>query len=354
MKKLLYFSSVGWTWIKQRPHFLAEGLAKKGCNITYLAMQHGIIGNNTKMAGTLQIEEPFLLRGYMRCRFIRFINRFLLTRSLQKEYFDAIILTNPIQLTMLPKHLKTREIYYDCMDLICDFYNGRQRRLIQYQEEILCQKATAIFASSLPLLQYLQSTYGLNAEKLTPLFNGYAPESCAHSRTVPIHMAMPSVVYIGTIAEWLDVEALKYLSQLYPELTVYLVGPIKSGMQECLRSEIPNCILTGPLPHEEALAYAAHASAVVIPFIPNRMIEMVDPVKLYEYIALGKAVISSRWAALERFQLYHNLMFYDSPASFARNVFYQIGKSYPPPKRFAAENAWSQRVDTMCEKLQII
>ena len=70
----------------------------------------------------------------------------------------------------------------------------------------------------------------------------------------------------------------------------------------------------GVLEHERLWEAAEQTDAMIMPFKVNPIIEAVDPVKLYEYINMGKAVIAPYYKEIERFRPY--VYFYWDETSF--------------------------------------
>lgn len=337
----LYFSSVNWNWIKQRPHFIAEYLVKQGARVTYLSLRHAYDRMVCFQENGVDVLEPFTLRGYMRTPVLRMANRCLLSQAIKGRRYSSVILTNPIQLELLPRMLRDLPLFYDCMDMIVEFYDGQQQRTIQRDEYLLCQKAKSIFVSCKQIGSYLSRAYDIPDTKFVTVNNAYSPETVADISAAPLKT--PNLVYVGTMGRWLDIAVLTQFSQANPEYTLYLVGPAERDIQRRLKTELPNCVLTGPLPHRQAMSYIQGASVVMVPFLRSKLIDVVDPVKNYEYIALRKPVVTSEWPALEHFKQYENMHFYQDAASFERQVLACTGKTYQIPVCFEQENGWDAR-----------
>lgn len=352
-KKVLFFSSVEWSWMKQRPHFLAEELAKAGCEVTYLAINpHGSC--DEEIASRLRVCEITKVCGYMRTPLMRMLAKMKIAHCLRKQQFDIVIVTNPVQLEMLPQRIvKPAKLIYDCMDLIAAFYQGRKKKLVEKLEKVLCEKADGITVSSSTLKDFLIRHYAVPEEKCRLIYNALFPEDCEKAAKSPEidGMKHPSMIYMGSIEQWLDLEVLSEFMEKNPQWHLYMVGNVKAVLQGVLR-KIPNCQLVGKLDHLEALEYVNSADITLLPFRVGGLVDMVDPVKLYEYIAMEKPIVSSYWPALEHFRGKGNIVFYQGKEDFSEKVHsLWLNKKITcyDPERFVAENNWTKRANDLLE-----
>ena len=108
--------------------------------------------------------------------------------------------------------------------------------------------------------------------------------------------------YVGTLREWVDFEplfmALKQLNKKHPDIRLLIVGE-EGGIGrvgELARSHkiLDRVTFTGTVPYAEVVDYISCMDMGVIPFGQTRMAEEPCPLKLFEYMACEKPVISSR------------------------------------------------------------
>lgn len=97
------------------------------------------------------------------------------------------------------------------------------------------------------------------------------------------------VVYVGAVAEWFDLPAVEQWARALPDVTFDIAGPNPLG----LTSELPNVRLLGPVPYDEVPELLLGARCGIIPFRIQRLTRGVHPLKLYEYLAAGCAVLSA-------------------------------------------------------------
>ncbi len=79
-----------------------------------------------------------------------------------------------------------------------------------------------------------------------------------------------------------------------------IIGPFH---QKNLFSGIENIYLLGPRPYSEIPAYLQWADVGLIPFSTDmrykKLVDGINPIKLYEYFAAGLPVISSAWVEIQ-------------------------------------------------------
>lgn len=351
MKNLLLFSCVEWDDLKQRPQFLAEQLADLGCNVSYL-----VVGSKKTRLGErkngVSLYELSFLRGYMRLSGLRKIIKKIIGLLLNEQSFDVLILTNPIQLELIPAKLLEKPVLYDCMDLLPEFYEGKKKELLKKLEGKLCERASFITATSDPLKTYLEANYNVR-EKCALLTNAFDYNDCLQAREIE-GIEHPALVYMGAIDWWVDFAFLSEAMDRLPDAHLYIVGSGDREQVACLAKR-KNCHLLGGKPHVEALSILKSADIALMPFKPCKLVEMVDPVKLYEYIALGKPVVSSYWPALSHYKDNPMLMFYHDIETFLEAVAYAQEKgTHDPDARFIDNNTWATRANSMYKVIEAI
>ena len=80
----------------------------------------------------------------------------------------------------------------------------------------------------------------------------------------------------------------------------HFIGPVH---QTRLPSH-PRIIFEGIVEHKQLYEKTKDYDCLIMPFQINEIIRAVDPVKLYEYISLGKCVISVEYEEIKRFELF--------------------------------------------------
>ena len=100
----------------------------------------------------------------------------------------------------------------------------------------------------------------------------------------------PLVGYVGLIDDYLDLELLVSLADRLQEGTLVLVGAANTDVSVLRHDRIK---LLGVRPYESMPAYISNFDCCLIPFLVNRLTVAVNPIKLREYLAAGRPVVST-------------------------------------------------------------
>jgi glycosyltransferase involved in cell wall biosynthesis len=98
--------------------------------------------------------------------------------------------------------------------------------------------------------------------------------------------------YLGAIQYWIDLPLLGRIARLHPDWTLVLVGPPSMMANMSVLDGLPNVIITGRVPYEDVPRYVKAFDVCVNPYILDGVAEHCSPLKLYEYLATGKPIVS--------------------------------------------------------------
>lgn len=341
--RLLLVSHVDWGHIRQRPHHLAVGLAARFA-VTVLAplsrRRASLVANP---APGIAVAHALRLPGSYRSAAIARANAAIARLQCAPRVRRAavVVVTSPELWPWVRDDLGVRPLVYDCMDDALAFAQDEGVRAQKARwERALCARADIVVCSSAELAARLHAR-GVPEERLTTIPNGWDPEAFPVQASAPLPGAGPlTLAYFGTVGPWLDVDALRAIAHACPDVSLRLIGPVDGAPP----AGIPRLALEPPWPHAALASAVADAHALLLPFRVDALTRAVDPVKLYEYIALGKPVLAAHWPALDRFAPYAS--FYRDAAHAAQRV---AGRALavPPPAEdraaFLAPQSWQAR-----------
>ncbi|MFA6252672.1 MAG: glycosyltransferase [Patescibacteria group bacterium] len=105
----------------------------------------------------------------------------------------------------------------------------------------------------------------------------------------------PIIGYIGIIQEKVDLDLVHYLAEKNPDKSIVLVGPIwdEQTLQKKELSSYQNIYWLGHKSYEEAPMYIQQFTIGIVPHRANEFSASTNPMKVYEYLACGKPVVST-------------------------------------------------------------
>jgi glycosyltransferase involved in cell wall biosynthesis len=221
-------------------------------------------------------------------------------------------------------------------------------------EETIARRSDLVVYPSRSLHAYAE---GLGARRTLLLPNGVPYAHFARPMPPPpeyTHLRKPIAVYLGVMPTWFHFEWVREAARALPEFSFVLVGPDALARQE-LGGEA-NVRLLGLRPFADVPAYLQHATVGIIPFDVRRNpegVEVLNPQKLYSYLAAGLPVVSATWEEIRR--LHSPARLCASAEEFIDGLRQATARpgDAEPRRRFAARFDWEERVRLLTQALDL-
>jgi glycosyltransferase involved in cell wall biosynthesis len=195
---------------------------------------------------------------------------------------------------------ESASVYY-CVD---DFASmpGMNRDVIRLMDEKLTREANLVFVASDTLLpaklainpNTYYSPHGVDVElfgrALDP--DGKVPGDIRELR-------QPIIGFFGLIERWIDLDLVRYLAGQRPDWSFLMIGRI--AVPEEAMPKLPNVHFLGTRPYDSLPEYGRHFAAAIIPYKLCYQVLHANPLKLREYLAMGKPVVSVRTPQTAKF-----------------------------------------------------
>ncbi|MBC7251744.1 MAG: glycosyltransferase [Anaerolineae bacterium] len=113
----------------------------------------------------------------------------------------------------------------------------------------------------------------------------------------------PIIGYVGQVADKVDYELIDQVARARPEWSFVFVGPIWYSKQERVAAleALGNVHFWGARPFDQLVPYLRGFDVCTLPHAITPLTRSMDPIKLYDYLATGKPIVSTPVAGVERF-----------------------------------------------------
>jgi len=162
--------------------------------------------------------------------------------------------------------------------------------------------------------------------------------------------------YFGTIESRLDLDLLAKVAEDHQDKEIAICGPIWPIVKPMFHKKMhkyKNVHTFGRIDYKVAPAYMNRFDVAIMPHKISEFTKSNNPMKLYEYLACGRPLVSTPSAGTEMFK---DLIYLaEEPKAFS-NLINKALTEDSPEKQFKRKNAikahsWKSRVDTMTDYL---
>lgn len=227
-------------------------------------------------------------------------------------------------------------------------------------DESLTRKADIVFVASSTLLESKQR---LNSNThLSP--HGVDVEHFARAQDRSIgapeefkSLSKPIIGFFGLIERWIDLDLVAYLAEQRPAWSFVMIGRVAVPSEDV--PNLPNLHFLGKRPYGDLPRYGSQFDAAIIPYRLTQQVLHANPLKLREYLAMGKPIVSVSTPEIDDFadvvriartreeflaELDATLAAPDRPVDIQRRL------------NFVSASSWENRVhevmDTVLEELE--
>jgi len=366
--QLAFISLEPWDDVWRRNQFVCRALAQRGWRILFVeppadwaaALRDGRRDHIHRpkpwspegLAG-ITVTRPIKLvpRSY---RAGRAFNHLLLRRHIDKQcrklgWGPAVLWINDQSAWRLAQDKRWDRVIYDVTDDWTEMGQSFTRELVKRDDRRLCALADHVVVCSQRLAELKREQ--TSSVSLVP--NGV---DVAHYRSVldadgpapdlARDWTRPVLGYTGTIhPDRMDVSLLKQIAAAWPG-TVALIGPDHLGAHARELAAIDNLAITGPVPYREIPDWMRQIDVMIVPHLLSKFTESLNPIKLWEYLAAGKPIVSTPVAGFRDFPDHVRLATgAEAFLAACRAALDEDREAAERRQAAAAAHAWSSRVD---------
>jgi len=344
-QNILCLSSQDWDDLWTRKQRWMQRFARQGNRVLYVEAQASMVSVETLredwrrvvrwLAGPRLVEEnlyvatlPLVLPCFRMSMEINRLNNLVL-RPLLRHWIRVLGFARPILWTYNPHSesligkLGERFAVYECVDELSAGKGLVRREVVRQLERRLIEKVALVVVTHENL--YRSKRTGARAIHVIP--NGVDVEHFrkASLGETPVAPEMqkvspPIVGFLGSIQYWIDLDLLRFLALARPHWSFVLVGPKGRLARVEKIANLPNVYMLGRRRYEDLPSYVKAFDVCLNPYIVDETALHCSPLKLYEYLASGKPVVSV-----------------DMPEATKFNGIVSIGRDYPEILRLLDE-----------------
>ena len=375
MRDLIFVSLEDWDDIWRRNQFLCAALARRYPQMKILFvglprnvshhLRHGSLGElrgkatwsvpgfqNITVTRALKLLPDSITAG-------RAFNEMAARRHIRSVagslgMKEPILWLNPHSAAHMAGRMNEKAVIYDITDdwAMAPSFSEWERKLIVEQDRNLCARADLVIVCS----EALEKSRRARCKRLLRLPNGVDSE---HYASIPgsaetNRWARPVFGYTGTIhADRFDVELVAGLAASFAEGSVVLVGPnhLTAGDKKKLAAH-ENIHITGPVPYAEIAGVMAQFDVCIVPHVETTFTNSLNPLKLWEYLAAGKPIVSTNVAGFSSYpRLCRIASGVDAFARACGKALGENGAHQAERRTEARKHSWDQRIEVLLQTM---
>jgi glycosyltransferase involved in cell wall biosynthesis len=251
------------------------------------------------------------------------------------------IITAPNACDFIGVFDESRSVYY-CVDDFSE-WPGMNQDFVAPMERELIDRCGVLVSTSTALIERMEArgrsahllTHGVDAD----LYASYRGDEHALLQHIP----RPRIGYFGLFDERSDQQLLAEIAASMPEVSFVITGPVETGTSRL--TALDNFYFTGAVPYGELPSMAHGFDICMLPYRVNKLTNAIQPLKLKEYIATGKPVISTPIREARALSAFIDLAESAEQwiALIARHLAGKGSRSSADTERFLDQESWSAK-----------
>lgn len=359
---IVFHASFGWNIeMKQRPQHLAEALSKKKVLYIY---RSDVKNDNIYSIKKIK-DNLYVLNLDMYSLNVAF---FEAIKSINKPKFVHVYATclNSVDYEKIKTYMdKGFKVIYDFVDELSSEISGYNitSKMIEDHEKLLRDKENVLVVSTAKKLKDIANKFrGENENNiLSPNavnledFKNHGHEIGEKIQPI-VNKRKPIIGYYGALAKWFDYKLIEQLAKEREDYEIVLIGMDYDGSYDQSNLKYySNISYLGMIDYKDLINYSRYFDVCIVPFIKNDITDSTSPLKIFEYMALEKPIVTTN---INECKNYESCLISKDYDEFIRNIDKALklevdNKEYfNILRREAEENTWDNRAELIKEAIK--
>ncbi|HFE9701784.1 glycosyltransferase [Clostridium perfringens] len=359
---IVFHASFGWNIeMKQRPQHLAEALSKKKVLYIY---RSDVKNDNIYSIKKIK-DNLYVLNLDMYSLNVAF---FEAIKSINKPKFLHVYATclNSVDYEKIKTYMdKGFKVIYDFVDELSSEISGYNitSKMIEDHEKLLRDKENVLVVSTAKKLKYIANKFREENENniLAPNavnledFKNHGHEIGEKIQPI-VNKRKPIIGYYGALAKWFDYKLIEQLAKEREDYEIVLIGMDYDGSYDQSNlKDYSNISYLGMIDYKDLINYSRYFDVCIVPFIKNDITDSTSPLKIFEYMALEKPIVTTN---INECKNYESCLISKDYDEFIKNIDKALklevdNKEYfNILRREAEENTWDNRAELIKEAIK--
>lgn len=227
----------------------------------------------------------------------------------------CLLLQNPMSMGIIG-NINEKIVAFDAIDnWLYHPQNIRYRELLFKNYELIDKKADIIFTVSEKLKLLFKTNKNIKWVANGVDIEYFSKSICTKNRKNKI-----TIGYVGKIQDRLDFELIQKCLMEFKELDFIFLGPVLACKDKVkyLKKNFKNISFLGDIHYNDLPNRMKNIDIAIIPHLVNEFTNSMNPLKLYEYLAAGKQVVTTTIAGSENLSKY--IYISDNHNEFINNI----------------------------------
>ena len=359
---IVFHASFGWNIeMKQRPQHLAEALSKKKVLYIY---RSDVKNDNIYSIKKIK-DNLYVLNLDMYSLNVAF---FEAIKSINKPKFAHVYATclNSVDYEKIKTYMdKGFKVIYDFVDELSSEISGYNitSKMIEDHEKLLRDKENVLVVSTAKKLKDIANKFrgenennilAPNAVNLED-FKNHGNEIGEKIQPI-VNKRKPIIGYYGALAKWFDYKLIEQLAKEREDYEIVLIGMDYDGSYDQSNLKYySNISYLGMIDYKDLINYSRYFDVCIVPFIKNDITDSTSPLKIFEYMALEKPIVTTD---INECKNYESCLISKDYDEFIKNIDKALklevdNKEYfNILRREAEENTWDNRAELIKEAIK--